>query len=586
MSKHPRGRHGSLAKCQRSSKNHISEPLLRRVLWRVVWLIPVALSVGLGIISTLLFIPNAFAVSTFFENAQASVELKLDFTQRPPIDGSEWPGGDPSPNPALILQTWRYNGSHSSGRDPRLAPLTCRMYHVCQFADGSVLLPEAFRALERSVRSCGIEKYMFARQARPETRFDHSHGLNDLISPSAPPSRGAAVAQLLYFFQIVFGQHISREEWSSDTVDYRRYNGSGDLVDTNGRVNVNVAKPLTPLIFSGPDFVPDDFDEEGNKQTPTWEKDVIEKLKKSMEGFEVHRFNEAFPDRDENGGDPSTADKPQAVCYHSIMSTGEKGDELPPRMMGKANPFFARNGIERSIRWSRELDFAAHNASTESQRAKDITSKVRADDGNLNILFIRGGLSMEDLDSVEKRLEGRLKTAAAGGKVKLHVSTVRFEAKADVALLYSEFQRADVVVAAHSAVLNNIMYMRARSLLVEILPYSIPDEVYGRVAATLGVSHVAIMAKADSKSFRMCIQSDWSSSGDAAERLLKAWDESSKQFVAGDRKSYLDFKSPRSRWRNEVPRARQCAFRQSCLKLVSTEAILRAIFDRAVVPRL
>lgn len=561
---------------------------LRRFLWRLVRILPVVLAASLGVAAIFLLVPNMFVVSTFIENAQASIEHKLDPPQRPPLDGTVWPGGDPLAYPTLLLQTWRYNGSHSSGRDPRLAPLTCRMYHVCQFADGAILFPEAYRGLDRHIKACGIQNYLFARQASPETHFDHSHALLDLVAPLVPPHSAAPVEQLLHFSQIVFGQHISAEEWSSETVDYRQYNGSGDLVDTVGQFDLTVAAPLRPLLYSRSDLVLDEIDEDGLLLKPTWERQVLDRLTKSMEGFEVHRIDDAFPSRADGSGDASTADKPQAVCYHSIMSTGEKGDELPPRMLGHANPFFERNRIDRHTRWlSREEEMSK----AASKKAKDLGStenapRLRADDGNLNILLIRNGLSTADLDSVEKRIQARLQTTARDSKRELHVFVVRFSATADVSLLYLEFQRADVVVAARSAVLNNVLYMRMRSVLIEILPYSVPDETYGKFANTLGVSHVAIMAKADTKSFKSCIEKDFTTLESSKERLLKAWTEGAKQFVAGDRRSYMDFNSVRSQWRLEVPSAFSCASRQSRLQLVSTEAVLRAIFDRAVVPRL
>lgn len=540
----------------------------------------------MGVLTTLMLAPHMFVVSTFIENAQASIEQTLDFSQRSPLNGQVWPGGDLSPHPTMLLQTWRYNGSHNSGRDPRLAPLTCRMYHVCQFADGSVLFPEAYRGIERIVRACGVQKYIFARQASPDTTFDHSHAMNALVSPIVPPRSTRPVEQLLHFSQIVFGQHISNEQWSSETVDYRRYNGSGDLVDSHGRIHENVAPPLRPLMYSRVDSAFDES-EEGPVQKATWEDLVIEKFKKSMDGFEVHRIDEAFPSRAEGSGDASTAEKPQAVCYHSIMSTGEHGDELPARMLSASNPFFLQNKIHRQTRWLKFSETSRNRTiSVSANTTRAASAQPRADDGNLNVLFIRDGLLAEDLDSVEKRMQTRLRRIASSSKRELHLSAVRFAATADVELLYLEFQRADVVVAARSAALNNILFMRTASVLIEIFPYSAADDTYGKVASSLGISHLAIMAKANTKSFEKCIDLDKTIPDRSKERLLKAWAKASEGFSAGDRRSHLGLWSPRSQWRLEIPSALPCAARQEKLPLLSADAVLRAIFDRAVVPRL
>lgn len=549
-------------------------------------MIPAFVATGMGFLITLMLAPHMFVVSTFIENAQASIEQTLEFTQRPPLSGEVWPGGDHSPNPTMLLQTWRYNGSHNSGRDPRLAPLTCRMYHVCQFADGSVLFPEAYRGIERIVRACGVEKYIFARQASPDTTFDHSHAMNDLVAPLVPPRSTTHMEQLLHFSQIIFGQHISNEQWSSETVDYRQYNGSGDVVDVHGRVDENIAPPLRPLLYSRVESLEDESDDEGSERKMTWESLVMDKFEKSMEGFEVHRIDEAFPSRADSNGDASTAEKPLTVCYHSVMSTGERGDELPSRWLGPTNPFFSRNGIERHTRWLRRPDTSNENPrSGHENTTREATIVPRPDDGNLNILFIRDGLRAADLDSIEQSIQKRLRKVATSKKG-LHLSALRFGASADVGLLYLEFQRADVVVAARSAVLNNVLYMRTSSVLLEIFPFSAADDTYGKVATSLGVAHVAIMAKADTKTFKKCIDSDSTVPDQTKERLMRAWSQASKRFSGGNRGSHLGLNSPRSQWRQEVPSAFSCAARQKWLHLVNTDAVLRAIFDRAVVPRL
>lgn len=539
---------------------------------------------------------NTFKISMLIQNAQVRIEDSLDF-RPPPLEGNEWPGGDLTPNPKMLLQTWRYNGSHRSGRDPRLAPLTCRLFHVCQYSDGSLLLPEAMRRVERSIRGCGIDNYVFARQAAPTTQFDHSHAMMDLVSPRVPPGDDDPEGQLLHTAQIVFGQHISAEEWSSRTVDYRTYNGSGVLEESRGTSRQHVAKPLTPLLYSSTD-VQDigSVDEEGKPVRMAWGSFALTKLRKSMDGFEMHNIGDAFPGY--HAGtlvDPSSSKKPVAICYHSIMSTGEKGDELPRRMMGPSNAFFVRNTILRHTRWLLPTNESGNPGANPAKEDKSIelnprrSSAIRNDDGFLNLLVIRDRLSKLDVDAIKAGLVSRLKMVNQDSKRALKLSTKVLNASAPSPNMFDAFQVADIVVSAQGAALNNVLFMRARSLVVEIVPYSAPNDVYSRVCDTLSVSYVGFMARADGKSFEKClnqVDTDSGNTGMGAASLLDAWKKSAYQFQHGDRRSVMDLRSPRSQWRRTVPSAVKCAQNQERLKLVDTESILRAAFDRAVVPRL
>lgn len=498
--------------------------------------------------------------------------------QRPPLDGSVWPDGDLKGDQNMLLQTWRFNGTHRSGRDPRLAPLTCRLYHVCQFSDGSLLLPESMRKLERTVKACGVKGYVFANQASLGTAFDHSHGMADLVSSSLPPDSNNADGQLLFITQIIFGQYVSSEAQSSETIDYRVYT----KLDSENLTKEEAATPLKPLLYVQQVLIDTaaEMTEDDEDIKESWESLAIEKLKTSMKEFEVHGMDDAFPGRHRDVGDPSSSRAPQAVCYYSVMSTGEAGDELPKKAMGKDNPFFEHNNISRTERW---LMREASGSSREGENGS-AKKRVRKDDGFLNLLIVRDGISAVDQAQIEEGLVLRLKKLGEGANFKLELSVVRLKGSADVALMYTEFQRADVVIAAKSPALNNVLYMRSKAFLVEIYPFSMGVTTHRKVADTLGVYHLGIMALADTEVFQRCVENGGGGSENGAKGLMEAWNAAAAKFKTGNRKSYLDFHSRQSAWgSNSV--ARKCVSEQT-LKLISTDPVVRAVFDRAILPRL
>lgn len=551
---------------RRKKKNFLNSRLLSAKLTAMV---PTALTVTLVLtLVSMTFKVNA--ITGLIENtisvAQEKVEQKVDsLVQGPPLDGVEWPGGDLNPHHDLLFQTWRFNGTHRSGRDPRLAPLTCRLYHVCQYSDGSLILPEAMRPYERQLKSCGVKNYFFANQANRATKFDHSHGMNDLVSAAIPPHSSDPAGQLLFVNKIIFAQYVTHQDESSSTIDYRFYSVSGSR---------SLVQALRPVMYTREQALRPVIGEDGSEKIiATWESLVVDKLKNSMADFEVHGFYDAFP---RLGGkdrwtDPKSSQDFRAVCFHSIVSTGEAGDELPKKAMLGGNPFFNHNNIDRTARW--QVD-DADGASTAKPSARVRSSE----DGYLNVLIISDWISRVDQKLISESIAQRLKDFSPGSKVVLEPRIIHLKVTAAVSDLFTVFHKADIVIAPQSAILNNVLYMREKSLLVEVFPYSEKSEVYKKIAGNLSVNYLGIMALPDTKTFQKCLEDENERLIDSDIKLLRRWNLAAKEFKNGNRKSYVDLKGH--------PRARRCVRKQLRRKLVNIDPIMRAIFDRVVIPRI
>lgn len=551
---------------RRRKKNFLNS---RRLSAKLKALLPKALMVTLAFMALVSMNFKVNAITGLIENtisgAQEKVEQKVDsLVQGPPLDGVEWPGGDLNPNHDLLFQTWRFNGTHRSGRDPRLAPLTCRLYHVCQYSDGSLILPEAMRPYERLLKTCGIENYFFANQANRATKFDHSHGMNDLVSTAIPPHPSDPAGQLMFVNKIIFAQYVTHQDESSSTIDYRFYSVSGSR---------SMVQALRPVMYARDQALRTVIKEEGGEKIiPTWESLAVEKLKNSMVDFEVHGFYDAFPSigGKDRWTDPTSSADSRAVCFHSVVSTGEAGDELPKNAMLGSNPFFSRNRIERTVRWQAK---AADGAST----AKPSASVRGSEDGYLNVLIISDWISRVDQKLITESITQRLKGLSPGSKVVLEPRIVRLNVTAATSDLVTEFHKADIVIAPQSAVLNYVLYMREKSLLVEVFPYSEKSEVYKKIAGNLSVNYLGIMALPDTKTFQKCLEDENERLEESDIKLLRRWKLAAEEFKNGNRKSYLDLQGH--------PRARRCVKKQLRRKLVNIDPIMRAIFDRVVIPR-
>jgi hypothetical protein len=533
-----------------------------------------------SISSIVFFSPVFFMVSTFLQSMLTKFELKADF-HGDPLDGITWPNGDPNPDPSLLLQTWRYNGSHRSGRDPRLAPLTCRLYHTCQFSDGTVVLPESMRRRERFIRACGFDVYIFSFQASPHTIFDHTYAGYDLISPRVTPHEDRRPGALLpHVGQVIFSLFISNTLSSARDIDFRSYGREGARLYEIDPLLKSPATLIKPLLYTNGSV----GELRASETRETWGERVITLLERSSPDFKLaSHAGDVFPDHNSNTENRDIVD-PRAVCYKSIISTGERGDMLPRNAMGANNVFFKRNNLLRIQRWTPVSRTAATIQKTEGSKGEEILreSAVEA----LNVLVCNDNLVSEEIKSLLEELERRMEMHPRGS-LKLKINSSELNSTADSQLALTAFQEADIVLAAHTPLLQNVLYMRPKSVLIEVTPFSVAIDSYGLFAQQLNVSYVSIMARADTKWFKWCIKHSMGpSSTRQAEHAVKEWMEASKRFDEGDRRSHLRLSDEKSPWHSDAPGARDCALQQSLLRIRNIDSVVRAMYDRAVIPRL
>jgi hypothetical protein len=502
------------------------------------------------------------------------------------IDGRVWPGGDPNAYPSVLLQTWRSITLHPSGRDPRLAPLTCRIFHACQFPDGALLLPNAMEARKIQLDLCGIRKYVFAgRILNDNTSFNHGNSRFDLLSPEAVPLSSEISGLLSFFAKLVYVQHIIVGHSTSIEVDVKSYDESGEIPKNVS--SHQLESQTAPLLYGA------DYAETGammNLGLPAighrrWGMRFFKLLANADYNIVVKPPSNWLTSSLEQSDDTTN----QVSCYRSVFSSGEHGNDLPPTEMSTDNEFFLRNNIFRIA----PLDQARQSFRAGSPNLLPINEtrghrnesrgsnlfKRRA--AILHCVVIAQGLVYAEVTSIFDWLEKQL-----AKDQKLTVKKVEISENMNDDTLQAIFNNADVAIGSHSALLSNILFMRPKALLVEILPYSVDDDFYMKFSRQLGLSHISFMSRADSVGFENCMKLQMELSPLEFQTVMDVWREAVERFNRGYPESHLGLCSKTSKWNSKTVPGLECARSQRVFRLQDIEAVRRAIYDRVIVPRL
>jgi hypothetical protein len=428
---------------------------------------------------------------------------------------------------------------------------------------------------------------MFSFQASPLTIFDHKYSDLDLISPEVAPSQlKDPAALLIHIGQVIFSLHVISVLSSTRDIEIRSYGRAGSRLEETefgSQTHVHIVKP----VLYGSSVHPTSA---VNQTVEAWDITAMSLLLQSADNFSLLSHDrDAFPREDSGAGMKEPAYPPRAVCFKSIISTGEIGNKLPRPAMGPDNHFFKRNNISRKQRWK----IASHmSREFDNEVARDGQNLVRASpidvqDTYVNLLICSTYLATEDVEALVNRLQKRLQLRASENTIRLNASVAYVSGTTDAQVALKQFQAADIVLAAHSPLLQNVLYMRPKSLLIEVTPFSAVCDSYGLFASQLNVSYVSVMARADTKWFKWCIQRSMGpSSAQHLQLLLNAWEEAADRFDDGDRRSHLRLSDETSPWHADAPGARECALQQTHLKIRNIDYVERAMFDHAVVPRL
>jgi hypothetical protein len=500
------------------------------------------------------------------------------------VDGSVWPGGDPNPYPDILLQTWRSTATHPSGRDPRLAPLTCRIFHACRSPDGTVLLPDALRKRKVLLQLCGVAKYVFSGQRVTEnTTFHHQDFRFDFFSPEVVPASNDGTAVISFFAKLIYIQQLVTDKQPKLDIDLKLYGDRGETLNSTSSIH-RLQIAVQPLIFDS-EFAA--LKSIMSKKSPHgiqgWKSRMLELLANAGCNISVRTVPQ------EHTAQPNTRIVgDQFNCFKSVISSGERGNDLPPEYLKGDNLFFAKNNVSR-VRYQAEINSVLQldptgiimRNETEADGNRSKMALPRKGLGLIKAVVAPQGLVYEQIASIIEWLHKQL---AVDQKYVLNV--VELEDAMDAKTLQSVFNEADIVIAASRPLLSNILFMRANAIVVELLPYSVDDDFYMKYARQLGIFHVSFMSRPDSSQFELCLRAHIALSPQEFQTVMDMWAEAVEKFDRGELRSHLALYSAGSKWRKYSLPVRACAQAQRVFRLLDGDVVRRAIYDRAVVPRL
>lgn len=440
------------------------------------------------------------------------------------------------------FETWRHNGSHKTGRDPRLAPLACRISNACQMEDGSLLFPSSISAHQRYFGLCGFKHYSF-KNVVDMGSIDFITGYEDRELYSTEPVRTGRRASVLQFSKIIFQQHVMQHLNSSRSFSYKCYEGE---LKCNTSMILNSTTSRGMLLTSKHDA-----------QISSWTQSMLDLFDNGNQNMIARSASSLFPAPVDRKND--TVERPRAICFRSISENGEAGHRIPLGSFETYHPFYKQNNMSREP--------AVRNSSS---------SKTP-----FNVLLVQHGLEriLTQVNEIEKQLKKtmeRIKGRVAVEVVRLDVVQTPFSD------LRAQFQRADIVIVPHGEDIANMLFLRKKTTIIEVYPFSLEAGPYNEMATQLEVRHSGISAEPDTKTFIACMSEKYPEDENFKE-LKGKWTKSAVKFKDGHIGNSLHLERGSSRWNELFPiGAIECAKKQS-LTLQSVEEMVRKVFDRAVV---
>lgn len=440
------------------------------------------------------------------------------------------------------FEMWRSNASHRNGRDPRLAPLTCRIHSSCLLDDGTLLLPNTMDKHERYINGCGIKRMMFSN-------IEHSKYF--LLSKETKHRdlflqgilNGTSLLYGIQLGKILYHQVLSRNPRNITGFVYKCLE-KDTFCDTKEQKVISVSNMT---LFT-----------DRLESLDNWSRSIIELLNKSEDGrLEVMRRGDMIPSRYRASNNIDTLKR--GACFRSVITSGEKGHHLPSNVLDSSHPFFHKNGIIRDAR----------------------ERKSEEDMGEIVITFLQkngNGVGAEQVDKFERLLRQRITDSSSLAVSVTSLDVVDMSEKR----MREVYAQSDVLISAHIAENVNMYFMRAKSMLVEVYPFSMQEGPFNEISHQLGILHAGIVARPDRERFMTCMGNRYDSGTEEFRNMEKAWDWNVEKFGEGSKGHSLHLERRGNDWVQKFPLITKCAYEQR-VELVEVEQLVRLVFDKVLV---
>jgi len=483
----------------------------------------------------------------------------MESVQRPREVVIEHPGGDPelhALDKALLAQHYvaDRNNIHevlnleywvgpasvtveaSGGSAREEAVRACRIPRVCRLSNGTYLLPAFFKSQAQRLATCGITEALYVLPRgdllpvkHAGFHLDSSTYRLDLID--APPMQG--LYRPLLILDLI--PHL----FSLESINRGKETNSSCTCFTGlDKCSGGCRNPRTY-----PAFVLDPSLWAITHDNRSWESHIMKEMALEPISASFFRSDLIVPHYLADHG---------AACFNSLITSPANYYDVPPGSLNTDYPFFGEDGgVAKRYSGSRRRSSTTCSV--------HVTIMQRSGERQLVGLFGLRDKLIKHFDD-DRRVSVHIRI--------VHLQNMTYEDQVKVML------DTDILLAAHSSDISNVIFLPRTSSLVEVYPFSYHPSIFRWYAAILGLSYDGLMAEPDTETFKNCLK-ERDSESDQVQDLFAKWDEAASHFKKIKSKASLRLELSKS---SPVTFAGSCA-RKQILRFDSSRAV-NIILDR------
>lgn len=407
----------------------------------------------------------------------------------------------------------------------------CRIYGACQAKSGRIVLPKALKAHKAKLARCGVLSsqnfYDPSNTSDPVytlVQRDPLSGRNlrdlDLVERH-PPRRAshhflADLLKVLFFIDVVYRTGSERP----GPVGMKCLAASGETFDGPCSPNADIEHASPAMYVRMESFVDD-----------AWVPHVLQMLARPESVLHhtpflfLHHFD--VLSKVQNDG------KEPLACFRSITTSSYPYGQIPAEALGKSNPFFLANGIDRE----------AHPTKSRTADGKPACS--------IDVLVDRA-IEVSDTADLSRDISaGCAKDGFSCTVSRLESASLTFDDTRRA------LQRSDVYVAPHGPSLANAVFMPQHAAVVEVHPFAWIPGMFQGISGQLRLTYTKMSSMPDVDSFTDCLRHYNSENTLGVSELTSAMRSAEADFLADGKSSFrLDGKLHEF---TEVQKVRQCA---------------------------
>lgn len=432
------------------------------------------------------------------------------------------------------LTIWKANENNGSLHQ------VCRIKGVCRVGDGSILLPLWMKAHSTEIEMCGLKEVSYAIHESKDQNGNEAFTLEGIISTrlelkdnyrefdivGGDPPRGERHLLAHDMAPTILMLDMIKRPEKYETI-FKPSCLSKGKDECRDERNSSSFKPL--LLVDA--RISDTLDYK-------WPKSLIRLMRNTFKGIlPIVDLQDIYGWRVRS----------QASCFQSIVSTNIRTGEMSAETFLEDHEFFSSNGLKRTP--------------AEQGQSSDRPCTIK-----VLILNRYGKRFIEGSDNLNTAISYYGREVSKKEKRVLVESEVVFFENSSFHEQVSVMQEANIVVTSHGDVNANLMFLRPKAAVFEILPFGFGSNIYRNLTVAYGAHYENVTAQPDTEVFTACVEHFNVQHSKQKSDFLQEWRAQATNFVQSTIRKKANIASgfvvpdddDESKNR-EVKRLRQCA---------------------------